>query len=249
MWPTLTESYSIQILKECQWAARSGYHLRMPRLTRSERQAQTRAELLQAAKARFLAMGYAATTLEDIADDAGYSKGAVYSNFPDKPTLCGEVLDLIHHEKKSAIAEALRAGDSLDSRLSALTQWLDENLGDMGWTMLEFEFVVLSRHDPHLARKVAELRADAHQMAAAALRDAVETLDVDIDVDEPAVDKLLEDAADLVLSTGIGLSVQRAVDPTLASRKIADMTRDLIDFVSARIEAASEKASGLRLDS
>ncbi|MGL6235616.1 MAG: TetR/AcrR family transcriptional regulator [Segniliparus sp.] len=210
----------------------------MPRLTRSERQAQTRAELLQAAKARFLATGYAATTLEDIAEDAGYSKGAVYSNFPDKPTLCGEVLDLIHREKTAEVEAVLHGGETLDGRLSALTKWLDTSLGDIGWTMLEFEFVVLSRHDPRLAQKIVELRADAHRTIAVALRDAV--ADLGFDSDEASISKLLEDAADLVLSTGIGLSVQRAVDPSLATRKIADMTHDLIEFVTAQIEAESE---------
>ncbi|WP_260508764.1 TetR/AcrR family transcriptional regulator [Mycolicibacterium farcinogenes] len=65
----------------------------MPRLTRAQRQEQTRAELLQAAKQRFLTHGYASTSLEDIADDAGFSKGAVYSNFGSKPNLCRDVLE------------------------------------------------------------------------------------------------------------------------------------------------------------
>ncbi|WP_051357455.1 TetR/AcrR family transcriptional regulator [Segniliparus rugosus] len=205
----------------------------MPRLTRSERQAQTRAELLQAAKARFLAMGYAATTLEDIADEAGYSKGAVYSNFSDKPTLCGEVLDLIHREKMAEIGEIVAAETSLGDRLSALARWLDTSLGDVGWTMLEFEFVVLSRHDPRLAQTIVELRSNAHQMTVSALRDALAGLGGE--EADPAMDQLLSDAANLALSAGIGLSVQRAIDPAMAARPVGDMARDLVALIAARI--------------
>ena len=43
-------------------------------------------------------VGYAAASLEDIADRAGYSKGAVYSNFVDKPNLCREVLQALPME-------------------------------------------------------------------------------------------------------------------------------------------------------
>ncbi|BDH55119.1 TetR/AcrR family transcriptional regulator [Tsukamurella sp. PLM1] len=71
----------------------------MARLTRVEQRAQTRADLLIAARERFLEVGYAAAGLEEIADRAGYSKGAVYSNFVDKPNLCREVLQGIHEEK------------------------------------------------------------------------------------------------------------------------------------------------------
>jgi AcrR family transcriptional regulator len=55
--------------------------------TRSDRQAQTRAELIAAADRRFSVDGFHATTLALVADDAGYTKGAVYSNFSSKEDL------------------------------------------------------------------------------------------------------------------------------------------------------------------
>lgn len=57
------------------------------RRSRSERQAATRQGLLRAASRRFLRDGYAATTLADIAEEAGVTKGAVYSNFASKEDL------------------------------------------------------------------------------------------------------------------------------------------------------------------
>jgi AcrR family transcriptional regulator len=60
---------------------------RKPRLTREESKARTRAELIRAARRLFVRNGYAATSLADIAEEAGLTKGAVYSNFESKEDL------------------------------------------------------------------------------------------------------------------------------------------------------------------
>src|ERR1700760_1705219 len=54
------------------------------RLSRSEQNDRNRALLLSAALQVFLSRGYHAATLEQIADEAGFSKGAVYSRFASK---------------------------------------------------------------------------------------------------------------------------------------------------------------------
>ena len=67
----------------------------MARKTRAESQAETRAQLLKTARQLFFDDGYHPTSLEKVADAAGYSKGAVYSNFRNKDELCLTVLDRI----------------------------------------------------------------------------------------------------------------------------------------------------------
>src|SRR3954465_6094287 len=57
------------------------------RLTRAERREQTRQELLTAAEECFVTGGFHATSVEQVADRAGYTKGAVYSNFASKEDL------------------------------------------------------------------------------------------------------------------------------------------------------------------
>ena len=85
------------------------------RLTRAERSAQTRGELLDAAQRRFFEAGYHATTLDDIADDAGYTKGAVYSTFGSKAGLFLALFD-----------------DIVDQRLAATRAIIDDRLGPGG---------------------------------------------------------------------------------------------------------------------
>jgi AcrR family transcriptional regulator len=59
----------------------------MPRLSRSEKKELTTAQLLETARKVFLERGYHRSTLDDIADSAGFTKGAVYSRFRSKDEL------------------------------------------------------------------------------------------------------------------------------------------------------------------
>ncbi len=54
---------------------------RAPRLTRDEKKAQTRLRLLEAAAHVFARRGYHAATVDEVAEEAGYTVGALYSNF------------------------------------------------------------------------------------------------------------------------------------------------------------------------
>ncbi|ANS30052.1 MULTISPECIES: TetR/AcrR family transcriptional regulator [Rhodococcus] len=193
----------------------------MARLTRSESQARTRAHLVATARDLFLADGYAATSLEKVADEAGYSKGAVYSNFKNKKELCLEVLGLIHATKGQEIAEALGGGDTMEERLEAFQSWAEKTLGDVGWTMLEFELIVLSRHDPELRDALTATLGVAREITVTLLKSFTDSLGVVLPV--PA-----EDAAGSILSLGVGLGIQRAIDPTISARVVTDNLRVLL---------------------
>jgi AcrR family transcriptional regulator len=206
----------------------------MPRLTRAQRQEQTRAELLQAAKHRFLSHGYAATSLDDIADDAGFSKGAVYSNFGSKPNLCREVLELIHHEKFDEMAELATSDDELEARVAAVSAWLERTAGDVGWTMLELEFVVLSRNNPELGEMITTLRNDAATMIVEVLQSMSAKLGfTEEQLAGNDVAASLDDLGNLLLSAGIGLGIQRAVDPSVPARPLTDAFGHLAKLLAA----------------
>lgn len=63
------------------------------RLTRQEQRELTRERLLDAASTLFARQGIAPTTVEQIAAEAGYTRGAVYSNFADKDELLVALVD------------------------------------------------------------------------------------------------------------------------------------------------------------
>jgi AcrR family transcriptional regulator len=79
------------------------------RLTRGERQAQTRRELLDAAARVFVKRGFTGASVEEIAAEAGYTRGAFYSNFSSKNELFAELLhDRIYARYAEMTMEGLR---------------------------------------------------------------------------------------------------------------------------------------------
>jgi AcrR family transcriptional regulator len=194
----------------------------MPRLTRAESQARTRDRLIATAKQLFLRDGYASTSLEKVADEAGYSKGAVYSNFRNKDQLCLAVLDTIHAEHTASIAELLEATDSLEERLAAFQSWAERRIGDQEWTALEVEFAVSTRRDPAMQRELATRDQVIRGLIAQLITAGAEEYDITLPMSA-------DDAATALLSLGIGLGVQRAIDPTIGVGVLTDVIRLLAD--------------------
>src|ERR1700752_3937271 len=111
----------------------------MARRTRAESQAQTRAQLVATAKRMFFEDGYHPTSLEKVADAAGFSKGAVYSNFRNKDELCLAVLDENRAERLAEVLAMITESDVRDG-LRRFEEWAQKVVGDPGWTSLEVEF-------------------------------------------------------------------------------------------------------------
>src|SRR5512132_991876 len=78
------------------------------RLSRAERRQQTREELLTAAEACFVTRGFHATSVDQVAEQAGYTKGAVYSNFAAKEDLFFAVYERRVARALTEVTPALR---------------------------------------------------------------------------------------------------------------------------------------------
>ena len=92
------------------------------KLTRSERAALTRRELLDVAQRRFFADGYHATTLDDIADEAGYTKGAVYSTFKSKAGLFLALFDEVVDRTVASMRALLASQAPREAKIAALAR-------------------------------------------------------------------------------------------------------------------------------
>jgi AcrR family transcriptional regulator len=127
------------------------------RLSRRDRKERTRAELVAAARAVFLSRGFHGASLEEISERAGYTKGAVYSNFAGKNELFLAVLDAHAAGRVRAYAEAAGGAESMDAAVRALSREMTTGAGaDPRWVPVLIEFWThASRHD-ELRRQVAE---------------------------------------------------------------------------------------------
>src|SRR4028119_2412496 len=62
-------------------------------MTQEERSEKSKQQILDAALRRFSHKGYGATSVRDIAEEAGLSKGNVYHHFPDKEAIFRALID------------------------------------------------------------------------------------------------------------------------------------------------------------
>jgi AcrR family transcriptional regulator len=128
------------------------------RLTREESRAQTRTRLLRAAENLFAEKGLG-VGLEEIAEAAGFSRGAVYYNFADKNELFAAVLEQRSHQQIAEVAamfesttnvvdlfERIRERDALVSRSSQMRRW----------ALLSGEFWLAAARDPVMKQRLAE---------------------------------------------------------------------------------------------
>jgi AcrR family transcriptional regulator len=119
------------------------------RLTRSERTALTRRELLQAAEQHFFEHGYHGTTLEDIADEAGYTKGAVYSTFGSKAGLFLAFFDEFNERRLRETRGLMSEHETGDDILAALARQPVEQ-ANARFLLLSIEFWIHAAREPEL---------------------------------------------------------------------------------------------------
>ena len=187
----------------------------MSRMSRKESHAQTRERLIATAHRLFLTDGYNATSLTAVADEAGFTKGAVYSNFATKHELGLAVVDLLHEERATSLAESMAAADSVAGVLAAFERWAEQHIGDVGWTAMEVELATSTRMIPGVGQELAARRRELTSMLGAML--------------EHRLPVPPEDAAVQLLAMGIGLGVQRAFDPELPITALVDLLRSLLE--------------------
>src|SRR3954471_13492259 len=111
------------------------------RIGRAERKERTRAELVQAARRTFLRHGFHGASVDLIADEAGYTKGAVYSSFAGKDDLFLAVLDANFEQRRQAYTELLLDRERLEDAYRVVARFLFESDRDEPrWAPLLLEF-------------------------------------------------------------------------------------------------------------
>jgi AcrR family transcriptional regulator len=116
--------------------------------TRKEKQARTRARLMRSAAKLFCRRGLDQASVEDIAQDAGYTKGAFYSNFKSKEELFLAMLDEKFGEEIERIDASLHTDESPDEAARhAGEDFVRSFRADPEWMRLYMEFVAYAARD------------------------------------------------------------------------------------------------------
>jgi len=180
------------------------------RLTRKQNQAQTRARLLEAAERVFIREGFAGSSVEKIAAEAGFTRGAFYSNFESKEQLFVELLhDRIFSAYSEVLAEQAELTGSPRERLRKgveATRGVQEQEKGRHLFQLWLELMSLAARDEEFRKLAATFWSGNRAMAAKQAAEAFEEVGR-----EPPIEPRHLAAAMTALD--IGLAVQHLVDP------------------------------------
>jgi AcrR family transcriptional regulator len=110
------------------------------RLTREESRAQTRATLMSVGRQHFIRHGLGGAVAEKIAEDAGYSRGALYSNFDGKEELFLAVIREEQERRIQAFHSMFKEEPSAKERLRKMRDTIANIVTDPDWIVLRAEF-------------------------------------------------------------------------------------------------------------
>ena len=182
-------------------------------MTRADRQARTREELVEAADRLFTKNGFHATSVDAVADAAGYTKGAVYSNFESKEDLFFAVYERRVDRRIEDMEAMFAAADSTYGGLQDLIASL-RHTRDEGWLAVFFEFWAHVLRHPELRARFAEHHRRGMEPIVAAHRRMAAERGTGLPED---AEKLA--AAGLAMQTG--LQLERLTQPELVDEGLA----------------------------
>jgi AcrR family transcriptional regulator len=176
---------------------------------------EARDELLTAALRVFARRGYREAGVNEIAAEAGYSKGALYWYFSSKEELLLALLEeRIDAPMREMVALLESAPPERDMSVEATREFARQLDGQREAVLLERDYWSLAIRDPELRVRYAKRQTELRGALAAALKARARHLGTP-DLGMPA-----EDVARIVLSIIGGLSVDELIEPGSVSPRL-----------------------------
>jgi AcrR family transcriptional regulator len=187
-------------------------------LTPERRRQQTRDYLLKAAAKVFAEQGFNGVSLDQVAAAAGFTKGAVYSNFTNKEDLLMALLESIYDEEMQGLRAVLaESGAPPEARLSDFVDLIWSGQSPEQWTPLYLEFCLYAKSNDDVRKRLATLdRAQAQAIA-----DIIEAGRARMGV--TSTDSSLR-VAELLLALFHGIGLLRVVDPPEVNKEFFETT-------------------------
>lgn len=172
------------------------------------RRSVTRERLLRTADACFLARGFHGSSVEWLAAQAGYTTGAIYSNFRDKTGLFLAVLERRTQDNLDSWQAAASSPDPERTVATSLEQMLKDEKGQQ-WTSAYLEFYAHAVRDPELKATVSALTKRTNKALTEVLRPLARRTSM------PA-----GDFARIMSAVGNGLALATVTDETVDAARL-----------------------------
>jgi AcrR family transcriptional regulator len=202
-------------------------------LTPERRRAMTREHLLEAAAVVFARNGYHGASLDEVAAAAGFTKGAVYSNFKSKEDLFLALIDYRIEKQAAAFAAELDAEVPDDEQLPRIQDLIARSF-DRDQGALHYEFMAYAARNPETRAKLAASARRGRDAAIRLITDEHERLGIVPAYPIPVL-------AQMMLSIFDGLAGLWFLDPELVDD---DMLRDVLAFLYANVDRPAPPRPG-----
>jgi len=204
-------------------------------MTRAESQAHTQADLIDAAARVFKRRGYEGASIAEIADEAGYSHGAVYSNFDGKEDLFLALYEQWVARRVAEIDATWSGKGTLAERArAAADEWMRRLASDPAPFLLRLELTVRAAHDRDLERKLAT-RVGAVPLA---IRRLIETVAAE---ERGALPLPPEEVALAFQALSLGLALEALTNPGAVRAGLGGDLADLL-IAAPRARSGSKRA-------
>jgi AcrR family transcriptional regulator len=192
------------------------------RLTRAERRERTREDLLAAADALFTARGFHATSVDEIALEAGYTKGAVYSNFESKEDLFFAIYERRATRVVAEYERTIREAGTIEGIERLIAQAARRrNSKEDGWLAVFFEFWAHVVRRPELRERFAKIHARVLEPIVSGIERLMEEHGIQLPVETRQYT-----VAVYVMS--LGLSLERLTQPDVVDRTLGSRMARLL---------------------
>jgi len=182
-----------------------------------EQTERNRSLVLDAARRVFMERGYHGATLEQIAEEAGFSKGVVYSQFESKADLFIALLDKRVDERAAENAELADGLAGEDGLVVLLDHFVKRSQATPEWGLLLSEFRVHAARNPDVNRRYASV----HARTVERLGEVLDGLYFRAGETPPFPPRQM---AEIVLAIGVGAELEQAVNPdALQGAFVADL--------------------------
>jgi AcrR family transcriptional regulator len=165
--------------------------------TPERRMERTRRALIESARHVFATRGFEGASLDEIAEEAGYTRGAIYKHFANKEDLFFAVVDAFNMDVLDTFAEQLDvdAGSALDTRQTAKT-WMRALTGHQEMWALTLEFSLYEYRNPSASQRSAEWRRKNRALIAAFMEHQTAATGIALKVPAETVAAILLTASD-----------------------------------------------------
>ncbi|MEA2348862.1 MAG: hypothetical protein QOG62_2649 [Thermoleophilaceae bacterium] len=175
--------------------------------TREERRAETRERLLNAAEQVFAERGYHAASVDEVAEKAGFSTGALYSNFEGKEDLFLALFERQVTLQAARVAASVADQPSIAERArSGAAEWVEYLQREPQTMMLYIEFWAYAVRNPEVRERYAQRYARVRDVTTAMIVRGAEEFGVELALPAEQLAMAVDAYAD-------GFALQKLADP------------------------------------